>query len=72
MCTYSKEEFGGLSHELIEQFMEFHKSLPCLWRGKIKDCFNKQLKILPIKTCSKIKKLIRLLKKCSKEIRGSM
>jgi hypothetical protein len=24
MCTYTMEESGGLSHEVIEQFMELH------------------------------------------------
>jgi hypothetical protein len=51
--------------------MEFYKSLPSLWRGKIKDCCNTHLKILPIKTLAKLKSWLKF-KKFSKEIRGSM
>ena len=31
------EELRGLGSELIKQFMELHKLLRCLWRGKSKD-----------------------------------
>jgi len=42
--------------------MEFYKSLPSLWRGKIKYCCNKHLKILPIKTLGKLTKLTQVQK----------
>ena len=51
--------------------MEFYKSLPSLWRGKIKDCCNRHLKILPIKSSAKLKSWIKC-KKFSKEMRGSV
>jgi len=51
--------------------MEFYKSLPSLWRGKIKDCRNRHLKLLPIKSSAKLKTWLKC-KKFSKEMRGSM
>jgi hypothetical protein len=42
--TLSMEELGGLSKQLIEQFME--KSLSCPRTGKSENWFNKQLKWL--------------------------
>ena len=48
--------------------MEFYKSLLSLWRGKIKDWCNTQLKILPIKSSAKLKSWLRC-KKFNKEMR---
>jgi len=46
-CAYSMAEVGRLYHEFVEQFTKYHHTMPCLWRSRNEDYFNKELKILP-------------------------
>jgi len=47
-------DLRGRKHQSVQQFIEFYTLLPCLWRIKSKDFFNKQLKIGSATGCYKI------------------